>query len=193
MRAALVWGALAALIGVPLVLAAQSPLLQWRQPVYILGGFAGVVAMALMLVQPLLVAGWLPGFRGPPGRRLHRLTGLSLLGAVLVHVGALWVFSPPDVIDALTFTSPTPFSAWGVLAMWAVMASAVLALWRRRMGARRWRALHGGLVVVIVAGGVAHAVLIEGTMEWVSKLLLCAAVLAASAIALFKVWRRVPG
>ena len=50
---ALIWVALAAAIGVPIAAAAVSPLLAWRDPVYILAGFAGIIALGLMLVQPL--------------------------------------------------------------------------------------------------------------------------------------------
>jgi hypothetical protein len=38
-----------------------SPLLAWRSIVHGASGFAGIVAMALMPVQPLLAAGYLPG------------------------------------------------------------------------------------------------------------------------------------
>ena len=43
-RAALVWIALATAVCVPIVLAATSPQLAWRGPVYILAGFSGIVA-----------------------------------------------------------------------------------------------------------------------------------------------------
>ena len=46
---------------------------------------------------------------------------------VIVHVAGLWLTSPPDVIDVLLFRSPTPFSAWGAIAMWAVFAAALWA------------------------------------------------------------------
>lgn len=71
-RSALIWVFLAAVILVPLVAAATNPLLAWRQPVYIAAGFAGVIAMALLLVQPLLVCGYLPGLAAQHGRRVHR-------------------------------------------------------------------------------------------------------------------------
>ena len=60
-RVALIWVALAAAICVPLAAAATSPLLAWRNPVYILAGFAGIIALGFMLVQPLLIGGYLPG------------------------------------------------------------------------------------------------------------------------------------
>jgi predicted ferric reductase len=169
-------------IVLPIGVAATSPLLAWRDPVYIVAGVAGVIAMVLLLLQPLLAAGYLPGLRLPRGRRLHRWTGATLLGAVLVHVGGLWVTSPPDVIDALTFTSPTPFSVWGVIAMWALFAAGLLAglRGRLRLPPRVWRFAHTALAALVVACSVVHAMLVEGTMGSVSKAALCGLALAAT-------------
>ena len=181
-RVTLIWVALAAAVCVPIAAAAASPLLAWRGPVYILAGFAGIIALGLMLVQPLLIAGYLPGLSAYRGRRTHHWIGGALVVAVVVHVGGLWITSPPDMIDALLFSSPTPFSPWGVIAMWAIFAVAIIAALRRRLGlrARTWRIVHMPLAIVIVAGSVVHAILIEGTMETISKAALCALVLAAA-------------
>jgi len=179
-KATLVWAALAAAICVPIAAAAASPLLAWRGPLYILAGFAGIIALGLALVQPLLIAGYLPGLSAYRGRRVHHWTGGALVLAVLVHVAGLWITSPPDMIDALLFASPTPFSPFGVVAMWAIFAVALLALLRRRLGLRTWRIVHMSLAAVIVAGSVAHAMLVEGPMETISKVALCALVLAAA-------------
>ena len=110
-RKFLIWTALGAAIAVPIAAAATSPLLAWRDPVYIAAGFAGIVAMASLLLQPLLVGGYLPGLPAPRGRRVHRAIGGILVAAVALHVAGLWVTSPPDVVDVLLFRSPTPFSA----------------------------------------------------------------------------------
>jgi predicted ferric reductase len=179
-RGTLIWVALVAAICVPIAAAAFSPLLAWRGPVYILAGFAGIAALSLVLVQPLLIAGYLPGLSAYRGRRAHHWIGGALVAAVVIHVGGLWITSPPDMIDALTFTSPTPFSPFGVIVMWAIFAVAVLAVLRRRLGLRTWRIAHMTLAVVIVVGGVVHAMLVEGTMETMSKAALCALVLAAA-------------
>jgi hypothetical protein len=178
-KVALIWAALAAAICVPIAAAAASPLLAWRDPVYILAGFAGIIALGLMLVQPLLIAGYLPGLSAYRGRRAHYWIGGAL---VVVHVGGLWITSPPDMIDALLFASPTPFSPWGVIAMWAIFSVALLAAIRRRLGMRprTWRIVHMSLAVVIVVGSVVHGVLIEGAMEVMSKVALCALVLGAT-------------
>lgn len=182
-RAAAVWAALAVAVAVPLAVAASSPLLAWRDPVYIAAGFSGVTAMALLLLQPLLAGGYLPGLPARRGRRLHFWVGLGLVVAVVVHVLGLWLTSPPDMVDALLFRSPTPFSAWGVVAMWAVFAAATVAMFRRRLRLRPmvWRLWHTTLAVVVVVAGVVHALLIEGTMGVMSKAALCALVLAAAA------------
>jgi predicted ferric reductase len=193
-RPILIWAALAIAIAVPIAAAAVSPLLQWRSPVYITAGFAGVIALALMLIQPLLIGGHLPGLSASRGRLVHRWIGGTLVLAVMIHVGGLWIASPPDVIDALLFTSPTPFSAWGVIAMWVIFAVALLAVLRRRLRLRprTWRVAHTLLAVVIVVGTIVHAVLIEGTMETLSKAVLCTLVLAATAKVMvdLKVWAK---
>ena len=92
------------------------------------------------------------------------------------HVAGLWLTSPPDVIDALLFASPTPFSAWGVIAMWAAFAAALVAMVCRRLHIRPqlWRLAHTALALIVVAGSVIHAMLIEGTMGTWSKGILCA-------------------
>jgi hypothetical protein len=102
---------------------------------------------------------------------------------VVIHVAGLWMTSPPDVIDALLFSSPTPFSAWGVIAMWAIFAAALLASVRRgcacahRSGAAPHRACGGDRR----GQRGTHALLIEGTMEILSKIALSALVIAATA------------
>ena len=185
-RAILIWGALGLAIAIPIAVAATSPLLAWRQPVYIASGLAGVIAMTLLLVQPLLAGGYLPGLPVRRGRRIHCWIGITLVTAVVAHVAGLWVTSPPDVVDALLFRSATPFSAWGVVAMWALFGAALLALLyqRRRIRPRLWRLGHSALVAVVVAGSVVHAMLIEGTMGTASKAALCALALAATIKAL---------
>ena len=189
-RRILIWAALAAAIGLPMAAAAMSPQLAWRGPIYIIAGFAGIVALGLVLVQPLLIGGYLPGLQAWRGRRVHHWIGGALVAAIVIHVAGLWITSPPDMIDALTFTSPTPFSPFGVIAMWAIFAVALVAALRRRWGLppRTWRIFHTLLAIVIVAGSVAHAVLIEGTMETASKLVLCMLVVAAAAKVLADLW-----
>src|SRR4029079_2835786 len=181
-RVTLIWALLAAAVFVPIAAAAASPLLAWRDPVYILAGFGGIMALGLMLLQALLSAGYLPGLSAYRGRRAHHWIGGALVVMVVVHVGGLWITSPPDMIDALLFTSPTPFSPFGVIAMWAIFAVALLAALRRRLGMRlwTWRIAHMSLAVVIVAGSVVHGMLVQGAMETMSKVALCALVLAAA-------------
>lgn len=184
MRQGLIWLTVVLVIAVPLIAATESPLLAWREPVYIAAGFAGIIAVALMSLQPLLVADALPGIRG---RRVHPWIGAALIVMVLVHVAGLWITSPPDVVDVLLFRSPTPFGIWGAIAMWAAFAAALLAVFRKRIGLRIWRMGHTAATTMVVIGTVAHALLIEGAMEVVSKSILCLFVIASFAWA---IWQR---
>lgn len=192
-RAGLIWAAVVSAVAVPIGAAAFSPLLAWRDAIYIVACIAGVAGLALMLFQPLLIGGYLPGFSPYQARRIHRWIGTSLFAAVVIHVAGLWFTSPPDVIDALLFTSPTPFSAWGVIAMWAIFAVTIMVAFRKWLGLRprTWRKAHTLLAATIVASTVVHSLLIEGTMEIVSKVALCALVVLATVkvIADKRVWQ----
>lgn len=189
-RSLLIWTGLVLVITVALALAATSEYLAWRDPVYIAAGFAGIVALCLVLVQPLFARGWLPGLSVLRGRRIHRAAGGLLVAAVAVHVAGLWITSPPDIADALLLRSPTPFSVWGVAAMWALCAAALLAAFRHRLSLGVWRIGHMTLVSIAVLGGAVHAILIEGTMETVSKVLLCGLAIAATGAAAVAPWLR---
>lgn len=84
-RVILIWGALVSAIGVPIAAAAGSEQLAWRGPVYILAGFAGIIALGLVLVQPLLIGGYLPGLSAYRGRRAHHWIGGALALAIVIH------------------------------------------------------------------------------------------------------------
>lgn len=186
------WCALIAALAVPFIFVVTSPLLAWRSPIYIIACFSGVIGLGLLLIQPLLIGGSFPGLSKHLARRAHPWIGVLLLLAVLIHVGGLWITSPPDVIDALTFNSPTPFSNWGVIAMLSLFTTTLLAIFRRRLRLRtiNWRLAHSFLALVIVIGTIVHAILIEGTMETMSKAILCLLVLVATINTLFgvKLW-----
>ena len=170
----LIWFTVITITVVPIVASFWSPLHAWRDPIYIVAGLAGIAAMTLLFVQPLLAGSDLPGLNPAQSARIHRIVGSLLVVMVVTHVAGLWITSPPDVVDALLFASPTPFSAWGVIAMWAVFISALLFVLRRRLklSPSIWKRVHRGLAVVIVGGTIVHALLIVGTMETVSKGLL---------------------
>ncbi|MEM8554275.1 MAG: ferric reductase-like transmembrane domain-containing protein [Pseudomonadota bacterium] len=184
------WLALFGVVVWAIAVATQSPWLAWRDSVYVLAGFAGVVGLSILTVQPLLARGHVPSLSLQVSRWVHRAVGGVLVTFVTVHVIGLWITSPPDVVDALLFRSPTPFSAWGVVAMWAVLAMPVLVVFRRRIGWRpqTWRLVHAGFGAVVVVGTVVHALLIEGTMGVVSKWTLCAAAMMVTAWCLAEVW-----
>ena len=72
--------------------------------------------------------------------------------------------------------------------MWAIVAVALLAAFRRRLGLRTWRAAHMSLAVVIVVGSVVHSMLVEGTMETISKAALCAVVVVVAIKVMVDQW-----
>ena len=164
----------------------MSPFLAWRGTIYTIACFAGIAALCLVLVQPLLAGGYLPGLAGYHGRRAHIRTGTALVLVIVVHVAGLWITSPPDMVDALLFASPTAFSPFGVISMWAIFAVAAMVLLRRTLplAPRTWRFAHKCLAAIIVIGGVVHALLIEGIMEPYSKAALCAVTVVVAAMAM---------
>ncbi len=187
LRASSIWAIVLLVCIVPLVVAANSPLLEWRQPVYIVAGFTGAMALSLMLLQPLFVLGLLPSLSSVRNRDAHLAIGFALIVLVLLHVVGLWITSPPDVIDALLFRSATPFSIWGVIAMWSLLLTAGFVLLRRRIRLRApaWRLSHRLLAALTVIGTVLHAMMIDGTMGLISKSIVCALLLIALLLALF--------
>lgn len=185
-----IWAALLAVMTVPVIIAAFNPWLAYRNAAYIVGGFAGIVAMALFVMQPLLAAGYLPGINPFQERRWHRRIGTVIVACIALHVGGLYVTSPADTLDALTLAAPTPFSVYGVTAMWGIVLTAALVLFRRRLGFGHtpWRLIHTALALLIAVATVIHALKIEGAMEPVSKWILSIAVLASTAGTLLVYW-----
>ena len=178
----LAWTGLLLVMAAPVVIAATSPYLAARDLAYIVGGFAGIVCLSLFVIQPLLAAGYLPGLGFATERRWHRRVGAAIVLCVGLHVGGLYLTSPPDTLDALLLVSPTPFSVYGVLAMWGALATAALVALRGRLGSRHatWSLVHNLLALMVVVATVIHALLIEGAMGAVSKRALCLAALAAT-------------
>jgi hypothetical protein len=191
-RSLLVWVVVAIAICVPIAAAAASPLLAWRQPVYIIAGFAGIAAMALLLLQPLL------GSRSAAGTDALGARASSIAGSVRRSVrprGASRrraLGDQPARCDrcAHVFVADTIFRMGRDRHVGAVWRCASLAGFRHRLRPRLWRRVHTALALVIVAGSIVHALLIDGTMETVSKVALCALVLVATlkAVAGARAW-----
>lgn len=184
LRAGLAWAAVTLAIAAPIAIAATSPFLASRDAVYIVAGLAGIAALALLLMQPLLAAGYLPGLTKRRERLWHRRIGTGIVLAVALHVIGLYITSPPDALDALLLVSPTPFSVYGVIGLWSVVLTAILVALRRRIAPNPWRIVHNALAVVVVISSIVHALMIEGTMGAWSKTILCALIVAATTIAI---------
>lgn len=172
----------------PIVIATFSPFLAYRTATHIVAGFAGMLCLALFAVQPLLVGGYLTMFSLVTLRKWHRWLGSVIVVLVVLHVGGLFLVSPADALDALLFSAPTPFSIYGVLAMWGIVATIVMVVLRRRLrlSYRTWRNIHNAFALLVVAATAVHALQIEGAMEVVSKWFLCLAVLIETGTALLE-------
>ena len=181
-----IWLGAAAVVVAPVAVALASPLQASRDAMWIVGGMAGVLALALLFLQPLLIGGILPGLDGPSPRRWHRWIGSAVAGLVLLHVGGLYLTSPEDITDALLLVSPTPFAVYGVIGLGAVILTAGLAAFRRGLGPRLWRIAHLALAATIVVASVVHAILIDGVMGEMSKLVLSVFALVAAGAVLVK-------
>lgn len=179
---ALVWAAVLLIAASPVAVAAASPLLRGRDLVWVFGGMAGVVALSLLFVQPLLASAWLPGTRGRTGIAWHRLTGALALGLVLAHVGGLYVYSPEDIADALLLVAPTPFSLYGVTGLATLSLAALVGFSRRRVRLPPgvWRGLHLCIAAVAACASVIHAWMIEGAMGEITKGMVCAATVVST-------------
>jgi predicted ferric reductase len=90
------WGVVIAAMVVPIALATTSPYLAYRGPLYIAAGFAGIVAMSLFVLQPLLACPVRALIAPATARRWHRIIGASILILILAHVVGLYFVSPPQ-------------------------------------------------------------------------------------------------
>jgi predicted ferric reductase len=188
-RSVVAWGLLAVCVLIPVGIAATNPLQASRDALWIAGGMAGVLALALLLLQPLLAAGALPGPTVPTARRWHRWLGATVVALTGLHIVGLYLSSPEDIADALLLVAPTPFSVYGVIGLGGVVLTAALVAFRSRLGLRHasWRMLHNGLALIVVMSSIAHALLIEGAMGTVSKAVLCGLVLSVTVAVLVRV------
>lgn len=183
------WIVVVGIAAAPVIAAAANPLQGGREMLWIMGGMAGVVALCLLFVQPLLMAAAPPLLAAREGVHWHRWGGIAIVAVVALHVGALYAYSPDDMTDALLLVAPTPFSLYGVISLWCLVLMAVLVATRRllRFGYRLWRILHSVLAVAVVGAGAIHAIQIEGVMEEYSKLSVCIAALAATTVGALEV------
>jgi predicted ferric reductase len=173
------WLLIGAVVAVPVIVAAASPLQASRDEIWVLGGMSGVVALALLFLQPVLI-GRFRLLKGLQERRWHRWIGAAIVMLVAIHIGGLYVTSPEDITDALLLVSPTPFALYGVIGLAGVILTTALALFRKRLADGVWQIAHTILAVAIVGGSVVHALLIEGAMGETTKLVLCLFLVAAT-------------
>lgn len=118
---------------------------------------------------------------------MHQWLGASLIVLVVVHVGGLYLTSPDDMLDALMLVAPTPFSLYGVIALWTLIFTAMLVALRQRLpfSVSTWKVIHNLLAVLVVVSSVVHALMIEGAMGSFSKWVLCICILVVTGVVTF--------
>jgi hypothetical protein len=165
---------LATLVMLPTLLAALSSLQVGRAPLWVLGTLAGILALSLLVVQVLLPTGWLNALVDKQNLRWHRILGVTITGLVITHIIGLYLYSPDDIGDALILAAPT-YSRLGVLSAWCLLLSVMLAFARHKLhlADSDWQTLHSAFAVAIVGTAIAHAMLLQGTLDGFAEGLLC--------------------
>ncbi|HXY94790.1 MAG TPA: ferric reductase-like transmembrane domain-containing protein, partial [Acidimicrobiia bacterium] len=164
---------------------------------------SGLVAWALLLgsmVWGLLLATRALGRKPSPAwtLSLHRFLGGLALAFVGVHVGAILVdnytsFSLVNVLVPFTGTWHPAAVAFGIIAMYLLLAVEITSLVRDRLSARTWRAVHllsyflfGTATIHMITAGTDLKAIVASS----ATVLLCAMVAFGSA-ALY-LWRTEP-
>ncbi|MBL7253535.1 hypothetical protein [Paractinoplanes lichenicola] len=129
----------------------------------VVSAVAAAVATVLIAFQPLLAV--LARSR-PAAFRGHLALGLAALVLVLVHVAALWLLSPEDVLFAISPDGPTR-ARMAVLATVALVIVVVLGIVRRwsSYAPQATRILHAFFGSLTLLLGVGHAVLTDGALD----------------------------
>lgn len=160
-------------------------------------GFGAYLALAFDVVLGLTVSpGWLDRILARKHAvELHRWLTIATLGLVGLHALALLSGRWVDALDlTLPFLAPHRRFAvgLGVLAFWGVLAVHASFAWRKRVGARVFRALHALSLAIFVLATL-HGLLAPGTSRslplalvyWVA--LVIVAGLSASRLVSFQV------
>ena len=199
--ALVLWAGLVVAMVAPVLIAAGSPYLAYRNLPYIVGGFAGIVCLSLFVIQPLLAAGYLPGVPSPGSADGTAGSARRSSLCVLLHVGGLYLTSPRTRSMRCCWSRRRRSRSTACWRCGASSATAVLVALRRRSGLRyaTWFFIHNALALVVVVATVIHALQIEGAMETLSKWLVCLAALATTLVVLLDLrvvkplarWRRV--
>lgn len=125
---------------------------------------SGLVSLALAwlaLILGVTLSGRLSTTRGAPKwlLDLHRFAGALSLLFVAVHLVALWAdsyvtFDLADLLVPGVADWRTTAVAFGVLAMWLLVAVEVSSLWMRKLPRRTWRLIHLSSYVAAVSATV---------------------------------------
>lgn len=141
-----------------------------------LGAMLGLLGLGVLGMQ-LVISGRHPWFAGAVGQdnllQFHRQVGLFAWLLVLAHPLTLFIGNPAflDYLDPRVDLMRAGSLIFVFVATTFLVAS---SLWRVGMKLQYewWRAIHGGLSLLVVAGGLGHALLVDHyTADLATKLL----------------------
>ncbi|WP_234240732.1 ferredoxin reductase family protein [Billgrantia desiderata] len=198
-RSALLWcGGYLLLVLLPLGIAVVVRPDETREFGAEFGALLGLLALGVLAGQAV-ISGRHRWFAEAVGHdnilQFHRQTGIFALLLVLAHPLAM-IATRPGWIEYLDPREETLRAITLILLVLATLLLVASSLWRTRFGLSYewWRALHGGLTLFIVAGGLGHAVMVQHYTQGVVTTLLLGAVVGLSLLLvvesrLFRPWR----
>jgi DMSO/TMAO reductase YedYZ heme-binding membrane subunit len=141
------------------VLAELDPQLSWY--VARSAGLVGWAVVTASIVWGLMLSTRLIRRRGIPAwlLDLHRFLGMLSVVFVAIHVFGIWAdtyvaFGWRELLVPMASSwRPGPV-AWGIVAMYALLAIEVTSLLMRRIPKRAWRAIHQSSFLLFVASSI---------------------------------------
>lgn len=147
-----------AAVAFPVGVALTSRYAQAASVALIVSLVASTIALGVIAVQPVLAA----------ARKIqrHQFFGVIALVLVLVHIAALFLESPDDLLFALSPDGPLR-ARMALIATIALTLMATLGALRPRLRwhPTTWRILHAYLAVVVIILGFGHALLTDGALD----------------------------
>ncbi|MBA2779314.1 ferredoxin reductase family protein [Halomonas kenyensis] len=198
-RSAMLWcGAYLLLALLPLGIAVAIRPDEVREFGAELGAFLGFLALGVLACQAV-ISGRHRWFAESVGHdnilQFHRQTGIFALILVLAHP-LVMLATRPAWIEYLDPREDTLRAITLILLLLAMLVLVASSLWRTRFGLSYewWRALHGGLTLFVVAGGLGHAVMVQHYTQGVITTLalgalVCLSLLLVVESRLLRPWR----
>ncbi|XSG85471.1 MAG: ferredoxin reductase family protein [Methylohalobius sp. ZOD2] len=130
-----------------------------------IGAKLGMLALGILSMQAV-ISGRQPWFASGAGMdnllQIHRQIGIFALMLILAHPITLF-FANPDYLAYLDPRVDWLRATSLIFIFTALLILVVSSLWRATLGMSYewWRAIHGGLALLVVGGGLVHGLLVD--------------------------------